>query len=278
MIKMNRKINIKKVLAITGYCMLAAIFGATIWVSFYPEFRIEPTLQEQICLIGLQIVTGLYGTILTGYIFLLSKIDNQIEVNPSIEDAVLYLKQRYRIIFYIISIYILLCLIGTIISILYRFNKEYISEQVYQVAVNLTLLFMICVITVIVYFINEIISPKRLEKSATTLKLYLSDEDEKLGNTKEFLMTYLEIEKMYLEKIPVDIQLHFKECGSAHIVLAHKYIRQQKLFSQEVCDNVDLIKKYHSCLLYGNELTVTADMCCLAEKTLKQIKMEKIAI
>ena len=81
------------------------------------------------------------------------------------------------------------------------------------------------------YFLNRAIHPKRLEQAAMELKGELDN-------------------------------------GNENLILIHKYIRQQKLYSKEICDNLEYLRKYHSCLLFGEELQVTEYSYELAKNTL----------
>ena len=78
--KKKMKFFIKNV----GYGIFITIHILVVWISFHPQFCLKPDVIEEIFHTGVQIVAGLYGTILTGYVFLLGKIDSQVAVNVSL--------------------------------------------------------------------------------------------------------------------------------------------------------------------------------------------------
>lgn len=160
-------------------------------------FRILPIAEDsalQIMATGAEIIAGLYGLTLTGYIFFMDYLQEQIRDNALIAEVVMLLRRRYYKMICIISVESVAAIIVAIILNFYDLQSQVLPLGVLRFFVNETFYLMIGVVFAIVYFVLDIVNPDKIARVSQKHKELMEEAEE-------------EIEKV----IPVDIQMEEKK-------------------------------------------------------------------
>jgi len=156
-------------------------------------FRILPIAEEsalQIMATGAEIIAGLYGLTLTGYIFFMDYLQEQIRDNELVSEVVMLLRKRYYKMICIISAETVMAIILAIVLNFYDLQSNVLPLEILRFIVNETFFLMLGVVFAIVYFVLDIVNPDKIAHVSQQHKELLEEAEE-------------EIERV----IPVDVQL-----------------------------------------------------------------------
>lgn len=141
-----------------------------IWLASKTELFPENSALMQIIGTGAQIIAGLYGITITGYIFFLTRMDTMIVSNSTLTDIVESVKSRFKYLIWSISFQVFATLILSIILMYYKVSSGILSEYLYRVLCNEFVLFMVNSILFVIYYSISVINPNCLEIEAKKLK------------------------------------------------------------------------------------------------------------
>ncbi len=156
-------------------------------------FGILPIAEESALAImatGAEIIAGLYGLTLTGYIFFMDYLQEQIRDNALVAEVVTLLRKRYYKMICFISLETVAAIIMTIALNFYDIQSNFIPMRVLRFLVNETLFFMINIVFAIIYFVLDIVNPDKIARVSLKHKEILEEEEENVETV-----------------IPVDVEL-----------------------------------------------------------------------
>ena len=194
MIKMNL---IKEIRKRPDVIWLLPIHILTIIFQFFiigdSMFQILPIAEAsalEVIATSAEIVAGLYGLTLTGYIFFMDYLQEQIRDNALVSEVVKLLRKRYYKIICIISAQTIIAIVAAIILNFYDLQSECLPTGILRFLVDECLFLMITVVIAIVYFVLDIVNPDKIAKVSQKHKELMEEAEEEIESA-----------------IPVDIQL-----------------------------------------------------------------------
>ena len=241
-----------------------------LYQSFYPVMSISETALYQTIGISAQIVAGLYGITLTGYIFFLEHLQQLKRENESLQNIVDALKQRYHTMVKVISMYVVAIVILSIILMLYGTNNSFFPEKLIRFLTYENCILALTATGFIVYFVMNVVDPDKIQKISYQYKERLSSSDETCGDVKEFLKDYLEIECIFMKYLNQISETDFIFLQKSEIQLKTIFLWKTD-WKEKLIDEVLKLRKYYNYLVFSQEMIVSQEMCILAKDVKKQI-------
>lgn len=214
-----------------------------------------------------EVVAGLYGITLTGYIFFADRFQNISKDDESLYDIVQALLIRYNRMAGTIS---LMTLIGIILGegiVLYGYNTL-LPDWAYRLWVDETLLFFFWTFDFILYFVISVLDPQKIDRISIQKRSKLS-EDTELGDLQDFLTNYKAIEGLLLKLMEKLLSSSLPIPGRGkkpQIVYTLETLRNYSRISFQLWRQLEQLRQYYNLTLHDPNMTVTKEMCELAEK------------
>lgn len=142
-----------------------------------------------------QVLAAVYGLTLTGFIFFRNELSREEFDDQSLADAVENLKQRYFKLLVFITVFLMLTLFLSNLSMSYEDSQDSVLTLI---AINSGQSAFFTNLLVIAYFIFDVISPKRIEVASRNLQDQVdpSRQQEEKGSLEDFIKNYNEIEML----------------------------------------------------------------------------------
>lgn len=152
-----------------------------------------------------QVLAGIYGLTLTGFIFFRNELSREESSDESIKEVIESLKKRYFKLLLFITVLSIFTLLLCNFIILIESGEKTIFKTI---AMNVAQSSFVVSLIMIAYFIFDVITPDRIEKASLTLQQILDPSDKKFirGDFEEFLKNFNEIERI-LQQYGQDFQL-----------------------------------------------------------------------
>lgn len=253
--------------------------GCVVYDCVSPFFEFSESGLVQVLSNGIQVIAGLYGITLTGYIFFMERLDSTAERDETLYDVIELLKHRYNRFVVVITVNSLTAFILGSALILRGLPQRLLSQPLYRFALNETLLFMGTAVCFICWFVLAVVDPEKIRRMCAEYKERLSSRQKNLqtGDLEQFLTDCSRIEALLLEM--ADSRLHkvfSKETfrrGKPQMRRSMDVLRAQKRLSDPLWEELDRLRQYRNYTLHSGELTVSQEMCRLAaevRQTLEQ--------
>lgn len=241
---------------------------------FFPLITYSPDAVSSVMSTSSEVLAGLYGITLTGYIFFADRFQNTSREDESLYDAVQALLLRYNHMAGFIS---LLCLICTILAegvVLYGTNTM-LPPALYRFWVNETLLLSVSTFQLILYFVISVLDPHKVNRISSQKKAKIS-EDKTAGDPDEFLETWGQIEQNLLD-LQKDLLKNMRFIpgtgkSKPQLVQTLETLRNYGRINYNLWRKLDKLRQYHNLSLHDVNLAVSQEMCDLAKETLAELK------
>lgn len=267
-IKQHPSILIWIAIAVTGVYMQWIIIG----VSFSSVEAFSMEALSDVLTTSAEVVAGLYGLTLTGYIFFQDRLQQKADDDELLEDIIVLLKKRYHNMVLILSVTCFSVILLAFSFVIYNVESNVLPDYLYRFW-GFEALFMVFVALIFnIYFVITVVDPDKIPRASLQYKQKLSSSDTEFGSLQEFLQDYEDIEKMLIEK---STGLAVSQIGTnpwkaiKHLNGKEK-IEIRKLVSDPLLKNLTKLSQYYSYMVFSQEMTVTKEMCELA----KDVKME----
>lgn len=244
---------------------------------FFPLIEYAPDAVSSVMSTCSEVLAGLYGITLTGYIFFADRFKDTSASDESLYDAVQALLLRYNHMAGFIS---LMCLVCTVLAegvVLYGTNTL-LPQGLYRFWVNETLLLCFCTFDLILYFVISVLDPHKVRRISSQKKAKLS-EDQTSGDPEEFLAVWDEIEQnLFALREELVSQMRFIPGfgkGRPQIVQTLEVLRNYGRISMGLWRKLDKLRQYHNLSLHDVNMAVSQEMCDLARNTLEELKNKK---
>lgn len=264
------------ILGIGGISIVAQII--VILDCFFPLIVQEPDAVSSVMSTCSEVVAGLYGITLTGYIFFADRFQNTSKDDESLYDAVQALLLRYNHMAGIISLMCLVCIVCGEGIVLYGGNTL-LPQPVYRFWVNETLLMFFLTCNFILYFVISVLDPYKVSRISTQKKTKLSD-DKTAGDPEELMAAWAEIEdslRILHEKLLSTVRF-VPSVGAKNrpqIIQMLEILRNYGRISQNLWRKLDKLRQYHNLALHDPNMTVSQEMCDLAKELLAELEAKK---
>jgi len=280
---MARRKEMEAVKTLSNYPYMIGIFSigiisviAQILVGldvFYPLIQLERDAVSSVMSTCSEVVAGLYGITLTGYIFFADRFQNTSKEDESLYDIVQALLIRYNRMAGVISLLTLICIVIAEGIVLYG-NNTLMPEKLYRFLVDETLLLFFWSFNFILYFVISVLDPQKVDRISNQKRSKLSD-DKDLGSLQEFLADYSAIEKRLMtlmEKLlssSLPIPGRGKRPASVYTL---ETLRNYSRISFSLWRKLEKLRQYYNLTLHDPNMTVTQEMCVLAKEVLKDLE------
>ena len=221
-----------------------------------------------------EVLAGLYGITLTGYIFFADRFQDTSKEDESLYDAVQALLVRYNHMAGFISLLCLVC-IGSAEGIVLYAGNTLLPGWLHRFWVNETLLACFCTFDLILYFVISVLDPHKVSRISSQKKTRLS-EDTAQGDPEEFMAVWGEIEENLLalrdELISKVRFVPGAGRGKPQLVQTLDVLRNYGRINMGLWKKLDRLRQYHNLSIHDLNMAVSQEMCDLAEEVLTELK------
>lgn len=208
-----------------------------------------------------QVIAGLFGLSMTGYIFLKDTLDRALKEDETLIDIIPTLKSNYYQTIITMSI-------GAVVSILlciFCISDIKVYGYINNWILNVSLIIVIHEVTLIICFACSIIEPDKIEKISKKLKNKIESRAENIiqGDFKQFMKDFNEIElflREYLE-LPnhkANDKYRYNRISNAKIA---ELLYKNELINKELFEDLLSVIKYRNYVVHSTEVTVEQIMC-----------------
>lgn len=243
--------------------------------AFFPTIIHSTDAVSSVMSTCSEVVAGLYGITLTGYIFFADRFQNTSRDDESLYDAVQALMLRYNHMAGFISLMCLVCIVCGEGIVLYGSNTL-LPQWLYRIWVNETLLFFFWTFDFILYFVISVLDPHKVSRISTQKKSKLS-HDKTAGNPEEFLAAWAAIEeKLYALREKLISTIRFvpgaKAKGKPELIHTLEVLRNYGRIGNGLWRKLDTLRQYHNLTLHDPNMSVSQEMCNLARDVLEELE------
>jgi uncharacterized protein YutE (UPF0331/DUF86 family) len=213
-----------------------------------------------------QVIAGLYGLTLTGFIFFNDKLNERVKEDETLYDAVEIMKARQYSQIKIMGLFCIAC-ISSSLTIINTFNVKYenLYKDGFDYLLNQSMVLIFTEIVLIVLFSWYSMNPKSIDKINEYLKKQ-NEYDTSLeeGNFQEFLKYYNGIESMIIRQsnnltnFPVfEVSIKNNKFYRPNILDALKILISAEIIDKELADNINELRKYRNSVVHAEEPQVS---------------------
>ena len=265
-----------------GLLTLAVLMGIVqilvILDCLFPILEYAPDAVSSVMSTCSEVLAGLYGITLTGYIFFADRFKDTSRDDESLYDAVQALLLRYNHLAGFIS---LMCLICTVMAegiVLYGTNTL-LPAGLHRFWINETLLLSFGTFNLILYFVISVLDPHKVARISNQKKAKIS-EDTTSGDIEEFMGLWGEIEENLLDlREELIKKMRFipgaNAKGKPQMVQTLEVLRNYGRISMSLWRKLDKLRQYHNLTLHDVNMAVSQEMCDLAKSVCAELKNKK---
>lgn len=257
---------------ITGIVQILVILDC-----FFPLLEYAPDAVSSVMSTCSEVLAGLYGITLTGYIFFADRFKDTSRDDESLYDAVQALLIRYNHLAGFIS---LMCLVCTVMAegiVLYGTNTL-LPAGLHRFWINETLLLSFGTFNLILYFVISVLDPHKIKRISNQKKAKLS-EDQTVGDAEEFMAVWKEIEEnLFSLREELLSKMRFIPGANAkrpQLVQTLEVLRNYGRINMNLWRKLDKLRQYHNLSLHDINMGVTQEMCDLAKDVLAELEKKK---
>lgn len=257
------------VIALIGFYLQWVIIG--LCLSPVEVFSMEAI--SQVMSTSTEVIAGLYGLTLTGYIFFLDRLQQQAEDDDLLEDIITLLKKRYHNMVLLLSGICFTAIVSAFGFMIYNTETNLIPQDVYEFWAYETLLLVIVTLVFNIYFVITVVDPDKIPRASLKYKKKLSTGDKEFGSLQEFLQDYEDIEQLLIAKsegLAVS-QIGTNPWKALKHLNGKEKIEIRKLVSDPLLRKLSIVGQYYSYMVFSQELTVTKEMCDMAKEVKKEL-------
>lgn len=241
---------------------------------FFPLIRYETEAVSTVMSTCAEVLAGLYGITLTGYIFFSDRFQNTSKEDESLYDAVQALLIRYNHMAGVISLMCLVCILLGEGIVLYGTNAL-LPSGLYRLWVNETLLLYFLTFDLVLYFVISVLDPHKVHRISSHKKAKLS-EDTAPGDPDAFVSDWTAIEEslqVLREKLIRDVRL-VPGAGKNKPQIVHtlEILRNYNRISGGLWRKLDKLRQYYNLTLHDPAMTVSQEMCNMAKEARTELE------
>lgn len=257
---------------VTGIVQILAVLDC-----FFPLIEYAPDAVSSVMSTCSEVIAGLYGITLTGYIFFADRFQNTSKEDESLYDAVQALLLRYNHMAGFISLMCLICIILAEGIVLYGTNTL-LSAGVHRFWINETLLLCYCTFDLILYFVISVLDPHKVNRISNQKKTKIS-EDQTAGDPEQFMEDWNAIQNSLLvlwdDLISRMRFIPGAGKGKPQLVQTLEVLRNYGRISHTLWRKLDSLRQYHNLSLHDVNMAVSQEMCDLAKSVLAELESRK---
>jgi hypothetical protein len=240
------------------YLLYSAFFNPLIYLSENQILYIFST--------SAQVIAGLFGLSMAGYGFLNDTLNRAVSDDETLIDAITELRSRFYQTIILMGI---LAIVSVLLSLLCISTYRIESYSFISLIINISAIFIINEIMLIIFFAFTIIDPKKVERISDSLKREADKQTtgEETGDLSEFMKDFNQIEsdlKKYSEIIMSDGVLQKNSKYSSYRLsngrIAEFLYKNEKI-SHELFENLLSVIKYRNYVVHSTDVKVEKFMC-----------------
>lgn len=244
---------------------------------FHPLIRLDVDAVSSVMSTCSEVIAGMYGITLTGYIFFADRFQDTSREDESLYDVVQALLIRYNHMAGLISLMSMVCIVLGEGIVLYGANTL-LPDRIYRFWVDETLLLFFWTFDFILYFVISVLDPQKVNRISSQKKGKLSGDAE-MGDLQEFLADYKAIETALFTLMDRLISSSPFIPGSTgkkpRTVYTLETLRNYSRISFQLWRKLEQLRQYYNLTIHDPNLTVTREMCDLAKEVRSDLE-EKI--
>ena len=243
--------------------------------------RVQPFSMEALAGVlttSAEVVAGLYGLTLTGYIFFLDRLQQKADDDELLEDIITLLKKRYHNMVLILSVTCFSVIALSFTYIIYDVESNLLPDYIYRFWGFEALLMVFVALVFNIYFVITVVDPDKIPRVSLQYKQKLSSSETELGSLQEFLQDYEDIEELLMQKgkgLAVS-QIGTNPWKAIKHLNGKERIEIRKLLSDPLLKDLTVLSQYYSYMVFSQEMTVTKEVCQLAKNV--KYELEKVVM
>ena len=261
-----------------GLFSLAVVIGIVqvmvVLDCIFPLLEYAPDAVSSVMSTCSEVLAGLYGITLTGYIFFADRFKDTSRDDESLYDAVQALLIRYNHLAGFISLMCLLCTVMAEGIVLYGENTL-LPVGLHRFWINETLLLSFGTFNMILYFVISVLDPHKVERISSQKKTKLS-EDATNGDVEEFMAVWGEIEDNLLalreELISKMRFIPGANRNKPQLVQTLEVLRNYGRINMNLWRKLEKLRQYHNLSIHDVNIAVSQEMCDLAKNVLAELQ------
>ncbi|NTU70050.1 hypothetical protein HGB13_04545 [bacterium] len=252
------------------YCIFSCILGIK-----SPIFILDETQVLYLFSTSAQVIAGIFGLTITGYIFLRNELDRQKLEDETVTDAVDALKKKY----FVFTKYITVLSITTILFSLTTISIKPSSYLIIAtIAVNISQSLLAVTLFGIAFFIYDILRPDKIERISNMIQKSIErDSTSERGSIEEFLLNFNTIERLldkykdlYLQNQVID-RNRLNKYGIPKSKIVEFFYKNELIDNDTRSRLLDLIR-FRNSLIHGTELSVSKHIVQEAKNLLDKLQ------
>lgn len=253
---------------------LAAVMQVLVVADlFFPVISYETGAVSTVMSTCAEVLAGLYGITLTGYIFFSDRFQNTSKEDESLYDAVQALLLRYNHMAGVISLMCLICIVLGEGIVLYAENS-FLPHWLHRFWISETLLLYFLTFDLVLYFVISVLDPNKVSRISSLRRSKLS-EDATPGDPEKLLEDWAAIEEKLqamLQKLIRDVRL-VPGAGKNKPQIVHtlELLRNYGRISNGLWRKLDRLRQYRNLMLHDPGTTVSQEICQLAASVRKEL-------
>lgn len=262
------------VLSIIIISAIAQIF--LILDCIFPLFVYETDAVSSVMSTCSEVIAGMYGITLTGYIFFADRFQDTSQDDESLYDAVQALLLRYNHMAGFISLLSLICIVLDEAIVLYGSNTI-LPQWLYRFCVNETLLLFFVTFNFILYFVISVLDPQKVSRISTQKKAKIS-KDQTLGDREAFLADWMAIEgclKSLLTNLTNTFHFIPFNRNKPEAIQTLETLRNYGKIGHSLWRDLEKLRQYYNLTLHDPSMTVSQEMCSLAQKVRRELETKQ---
>lgn len=258
---------------------VALVLGSLVFVSIgliKPAFTLNENQILYLYSASAQVLAGIYGLTLTGFIFFRNELSREEFNDDSLVDAVNRLKFRYfEMLMFITALTITsLLLSNLVISIESEKNQSLIA-----VLMNITQVSYVVTLGCIAYFIFDVIAPDRIKGASQDLQREVDPDldNKRKGSLEEFLKNFNQVEYMlqeYGRKFQKNYNVNYNYYNNIRKMsnprLAEVILQAEKI-DNKLFDELRQLITLRNSIVHGASPTVSAEMVSKSSEVLHEL-------
>ena len=265
-------------IGLLGFGVLTGIVQVLVILDcFFPLIAYDPDAVSSVMSTCSEVLAGLYGITLTGYIFFADRFKDTSEDDESLYDAVQALLIRYNHMAGFISLMCLVCIVLAEGIVLYGTNTL-LPRGLHRFWINETLLLCFSTFNLILYFVISVLDPHKVKRISSQKKAKIS-EDPAAGDPEEFMAIWSQIEQNLLslreELISTMRFVPGASRSKPQLVQTLEILRNYGRINHGLWRKLDRLRQYHNLSLHDVNMAVSQEMCDLAKSVLSELERKK---
>lgn len=256
-----------------GAIILCSISFSLIGLNF-PAFTINENQTLYLFSTSAQVLAGIYGLTLTGFIFFRNELSREELDDTSLADAIDVLKLRYFKLLTFISLHTVITISFCNLVIVTVSSGNRIASTILMNTAQSSYIINLIVIT---YFIFDVLTPKKIERASQKLQSEIDTNlnTEKDGDLRQFLENYNRIQsiifdnsKIFKENTSLSDSFDSRKIQSVNMT---KALFNMNNIDSKLFNDVRSLTKLRNAIVHGASPKVSQSMVDRSQEILNEI-------